>query len=89
MASRLTDWFERLTGFREASAYLRVETTRKPERWKVRRRTNLASHASTADVLDGMTWQQFERLVGEAFRLQGFRVTETGGGGPTEASISC
>jgi restriction system protein len=34
-----------------------------------------------AGVLDGMSWQQFERLVGEAFRLQGYRVMETGGGG--------
>lgn len=33
------------------------------------------------DVLDGMTWQQFEMLVGEAFRLKGFQVVETGGGG--------
>jgi restriction system protein len=34
-----------------------------------------------ASALDGMTWQQFERLVGEAFRLQGYQVIETGGGG--------
>lgn len=34
-----------------------------------------------ADALNGMSWQQFERLVGEAFRLQGYRVVETGGGG--------
>lgn len=34
------------------------------------------------DVLDGMSWQQFEMLVGEAFRLQGYRVVETGGNGP-------
>ena len=33
------------------------------------------------DVLDGMSWREFEMLVGEAFRLQGYRVTETGGGG--------
>jgi len=37
--------------------------------------------SKSADVLDGMTWHQFERLVGEAFRLQGYTVTETGGGG--------
>lgn len=29
-----------------------------------------------------MSWRDFELLVGEAFRLQGYRVTETGGGGP-------
>lgn len=33
------------------------------------------------DVLDGMSWREFEMLVGEAFRLQDYRVTETGGGG--------
>ena len=36
----------------------------------------------TADTLDGMDWQTFERLVGEIFRRQGFQVVETGGGGP-------
>jgi restriction system protein len=38
--------------------------------------------SDAADALDGMSWQQFERLVGEGFRLQGYRVVETGGGGP-------
>ena len=38
------------------------------------------SHA--ADALDSMSWQEFEMLVGEAFRLQGYRVTEQGGAGP-------
>ena len=33
------------------------------------------------DALDGMSWQEFELLVGEAFRLQGYEVTEIGGGG--------
>jgi restriction system protein len=28
-----------------------------------------------------MSWREFEMLVGEAYRLQGYRVTETGGGG--------
>ena len=28
-----------------------------------------------------MSWREFEILVGEAFRLQGYRVVETGGGG--------
>ena len=39
-------------------------------------------HSKAADALDGMSWQQFERLVGEALRLQGYAVVETGGGGP-------
>jgi restriction system protein len=31
--------------------------------------------------LNNMSWQEFEALVGEAFRRKGFTVTETGGGG--------
>lgn len=34
-----------------------------------------------ADMLNGMSWRQFEKLVGESFRLQGYAVKETGGGG--------
>ena len=52
-----------------------------------RRRQRIAlvtdvAQARSADALDGMSWREFELLVGEAFRLQGYRVTETGGGGP-------
>ncbi|GAO36081.1 restriction endonuclease [Sulfuricella sp. T08] len=36
---------------------------------------------SSPSVLNGMTWQEFEMLVGEAFRRGGYTVTETGGGG--------
>lgn len=32
-------------------------------------------------VLNGMSWQEFEMLVGEAFRRRGYTVSETGGGG--------
>ena len=49
------------------------------------KRQSLVAHVSqrkSADALDGMTWREFEMLVGEAFRLQGYRVTETGGAGP-------
>ena len=35
----------------------------------------------SAETLDSMTWREFEVLVGEAFRLQGWQVVETGGGG--------
>ena len=35
--------------------------------------------ASSAAAIDAMTWQEFELLIGEAFRLQGFTVTEQGG----------
>lgn len=50
-----------------------------------RRRQSLGTNVSqskSADALDGMSWREFEMLVGEAFRLQGYRVTETGGAGP-------
>ena len=33
------------------------------------------------EALRGMSWRDFELLVGEAFRLQGYSVTETGGDG--------
>jgi len=32
-------------------------------------------------ALNDMSWQQFEALVGEAFRRKGYAVSETGGGG--------
>jgi restriction system protein len=37
--------------------------------------------AGAENALDGMSWREFEMLVGEAFRLQGYHVVETGGGG--------
>ena len=40
-----------------------------------------AAGCAAADELDGVSWQEFELLVGEAFRLQGYQVTESGGGG--------
>ena len=36
---------------------------------------------TSPSVLNGMTWQEFEMLVGEAFRRRGYAVNETGGGG--------
>ena len=39
------------------------------------------AQAQSTQALDGMLWREFEMLVGEAFRLQGYSVTETGGGG--------
>ena len=35
----------------------------------------------SGEALRKMTWRDFELLVGEAFRMRGFAVTETGGGG--------
>jgi len=52
--------------------------------WRRRERQKLVTDVAqsrAADALDGMSWQQFEKLVGEGFRLQGYRVVETGGGG--------
>jgi restriction system protein len=40
------------------------------------------SAQAAANAIDGLSWRQFEQLVGEAFRLQGFAVSELGGGGP-------
>ena len=49
------------------------------------RRQTLMSNVSqskSADALNDMSWREFELLVGEAFRLQGYRVSEQGGAGP-------
>lgn len=53
--------------------------------WRRRQRRALVDEvakAPAASTIDGMSWAEFEMLVGEAYRLQGFQVTETGGGGP-------
>ncbi|CAN7414037.1 restriction endonuclease [Acidovorax sp. LjRoot118] len=53
--------------------------------WRRRQRRALVdevAQAPAASAIDGMSWAEFEMLVGEAYRLQGFQVTETGGGGP-------
>lgn len=39
-----------------------------------------ASHGT--DSLEGVSWQEFEMLVGEGFRRQGYSVTENSGPGP-------
>ncbi len=52
--------------------------------WRRRERRNFITdvgQSKAADALDGMDWREFEMLVGEAFRLQGYGVLETGGGG--------
>lgn len=38
--------------------------------------------SDAAAALNGMTWQEFEILVGEAFRLDGFKVAQRGGTSP-------
>lgn len=52
--------------------------------WRRRQRGQLADGVAqnpSAGALNGMSWQEFEMLVGEAFRRKGFAVAETGGGG--------
>lgn len=49
-----------------------------------RKRASLLTHVTqskSADALNGMSWQEFEMLVGQAFRVQGYQVVETGGAG--------
>ena len=41
-----------------------------------------AQGPSGASAVHGMSWREFEMLVGEAFRQQGYTVTETGAAGP-------
>ena len=48
---------------------------------KYRRRALLATQSSL-ETLKAMTWQDFELLVGEAYRRQGYAVEEKGGSGP-------
>jgi restriction system protein len=53
--------------------------------WKASQRKSLAhgvTASSSASSLDGMTWHEFELLVGEAFRQKGYKVLELGGAGP-------
>lgn len=43
--------------------------------------SDVARDITSVGVLDGMSWREFEMLVGEAFRKRGFTVQETGGSG--------
>ena len=52
--------------------------------WRRKVRESLVAdvaQSQASDVLDGISWREFELLVGEGFRLQGYQVVETGGGG--------
>ncbi len=44
--------------------------------------SSVKSATQPARTIDGLSWQQFEQLIGEAFRRQGYSITETGGNGP-------
>lgn len=53
--------------------------------WRRRQRRALVAtvtHSPATSVLDGLSWREFEQLVGEGFRAQGYQVIETGGSGP-------
>ena len=53
--------------------------------WRRHVRRTLVDNVTASPVvsiLEGMTWQEFEMLVGEGYRLQGYSVLESGGGGP-------
>lgn len=53
--------------------------------WRRSQRQRLVADVTSnpaSDALEGMSWREFETLVGEGFRRNGFRVMETGGGGP-------
>jgi len=43
---------------------------------------DVARATETGKTIDGISWREFEQLVGEVFRQKGFTVTETGGNGP-------
>lgn len=52
--------------------------------WRRAKRRGLHAkvyRSDSASALEDMTWQEFEMLVGEGFRRQGYKVRETGGGG--------
>lgn len=44
-------------------------------------RRKLVDGQASIDRIRELTWQEFEQLVGEAYRRQGYRVAERGGGG--------
>ena len=53
--------------------------------WRRKLRRGLVDavvHNPASDALGGISWREFEMLVGEGFRLQGYQVSEAGGSGP-------
>lgn len=49
---------------------------------RMRRKQLFTSVATAENTLESISWREFERLTGEAFRRQGFSVKETGQDGP-------
>ena len=55
--------------------------------WRRHARRSLMDHVTrsdASDVLDDMSWREFEMLVGEGFRLQGYQVAENFEPGPDD-----
>lgn len=51
--------------------------------WNSRHRAAVLSRANANPaVIDNLSWQDFERLIGQAYRQQGYSVEEIGGRGP-------
>jgi restriction system protein len=50
-------------------------------RWQRKGLADRVAAGDSFDVLEAMAWREFEMLVGEAFRLKGFRIEESGGRG--------
>jgi restriction system protein len=48
---------------------------------KAQSRRKLFDRQSSIDSVRNISWREFEQLVGEAYRRQGYAVEETGGGG--------
>lgn len=49
--------------------------------WNAHERRQLLDLQRDLNSIKGMSWQAFERLVGEAYRRLGYRIEETGQGG--------
>ncbi len=47
-----------------------------------RLRANVANARESGQTIEGISWREFEQLVGETFRRKGFTVIEKGGNGP-------
>lgn len=51
---------------------------------RARQRAKLLDVQNSLESIRALSWQQFEQLVGEAFRRQGYVLVEHGGGGPDD-----
>jgi len=49
--------------------------------FKGRKRLALFENTKSMETLRSLSWQDFEKLVGEAYRRRGYTILETGGGG--------